>query len=192
MNLDQCYQLFDLQPGASATEVKAAYRRLARAMHPDLNPADRDAHRRFVTLHQAYQALLHSMEISQSLVSGPRSARSPRSHPTQPPVATLSKQEADLKWSTYRKLQELLQQREFHKAVALVDGLAQRISHDLHVRQWQGIVYYFLGQHLVDLCQVDKAKIYLKKALKADPQNKQLGQQVDWEYQRIEQIMTQL
>lgn len=189
MNLDQCYQLFDLQPGASAIEVKAAYRRLARAMHPDLNPADRDAHKRFVTLNQAYQALLESLEAGQRL------AAVACARPTtagQAPVPVLSQQEADLKWSTYRKLQVLLQQREFHKAVALIDGLAQRISHDLHVRQWQGIVYYFLGRHLVDLHQVDKARIYLKKALKADPQNKQLAQQVSSEHQRIEQIMAHL
>jgi molecular chaperone DnaJ len=32
------YAALDLMPGASLDEVKAAYRRLARALHPDLNP----------------------------------------------------------------------------------------------------------------------------------------------------------
>jgi tetratricopeptide (TPR) repeat protein len=181
MKIDQCYQLFELTPGASPIDIKAAYRRLARMMHPDLNPGDRHAQTRFVTLNQAYQALLKSGEGSAS------------AHPpAPPPVTPLSPREAELKWHTYHTLQDLLQQRKFHQAVALIDGLAQRLSQDLHVRQWQGIVYYFLGQHLIDLQQVDKAQIYLKKALKVDPQNIQLQQQIDWEYQRIAQIMVHL
>jgi curved DNA-binding protein CbpA len=36
--ISQAYQELDLAPGASWAEVKAAYRRLARALHPDLNP----------------------------------------------------------------------------------------------------------------------------------------------------------
>ncbi len=183
MKIDQCYQLFELTPGASPIDIKAAYRRLARMMHPDLNPGDRHAQTRFVTLNQAYQALLKSGELRS--VPGTNT-------PEPAPVATLSQREAELKWHTYNTLQDLLQQRKFHQAVALVDGLAQRISQDLHVRQWQGIVYYFLGQNLIDLQQIDKAKIYLKKALKVDPQNIQLKQQIDWEYQRITQIMIHL
>jgi tetratricopeptide (TPR) repeat protein len=182
MKLDQCYQLFELLPGASLTEIKGAYRRLARLMHPDLNPTDRHAQKRFVTLNQAYQALQQSLE--------PRPHSPQRSKVPAAPVATLSKQEAELKWNTYHRLQELLQQRKLIQAVAVVDGLAQRIGQDSHVCQWQGIVYYFFGQHLIDLLQIDKAKIYLKKAQKADSQNIQLCQQISWEYQRIAQLMT--
>ena len=78
------------------------------------------------------------------------------------------------------------------KTIALVDGLAQRMESDQDVKQWQGIVYYFFGQHLIDRDQLDKARIYLKKALKADPNNVQLVQQVKYEHRRIEQIMAQL
>jgi tetratricopeptide (TPR) repeat protein len=187
MNLEQCYQLFNLQPGASATQIKAAYRKLARVMHPDVNPEDVHAHNRFVTLNQAYELLLAVADGRQRMATF-----SPPARAAAPPVPTLSKQEADLKWGSYQKLQELLQQRELPRAVALVDALYHRLGTDTDVRQWQGIVYYFFGQHLIDRCQVDKAKIYLKKALKADPQNPQLSAQVNSEYQRIEQMMTQL
>ncbi len=95
-----------------------------------------------------------------------------------------------MKWIAHRKLQDLLQCRQLNQAVAVVDGLAQHYSQDLHIRQWQGIVYYFSGQHLIDLGQIGKAKIYLKKAKKVDPQNIQLDQQINWEYQRIARIMT--
>ena len=37
-DIRQAYSDLDLPPGASAQEVKEAYRRLARALHPDLNP----------------------------------------------------------------------------------------------------------------------------------------------------------
>jgi tetratricopeptide (TPR) repeat protein len=187
MNLEQCYQLFNLQPGASATQIKGAYRKLARVMHPDVNPADASAHNRFVTLNQAYELLLSVADGRQ-----PVAAVKPPAKTSAPPVVTLSKQEADLKWSSYQKLQELLQQRELIKAVSLVEALVNRLSQDADVRQWQGIVYYFFGQHLLDRCQVDKAKIYLKKALKADPHNPQLWEQVHTEYHKIERMMSQL
>lgn len=188
MNLEQCYQLFNLQPGASATQIKGAYRKLARVMHPDVNPEDASAHNRFVTLTQAYELLLSVAEGRQVATMKPKSP----AKPSAPPVVTLSKQEAELKWSSYQKLQELLQQRELIKAVSLVEALSNRLGQDPDVCQWQGIVYYFFGQHLLDRCQVDKAKIYLKKALKADPQNPQLSEQVRAEYHKIEQMMSQL
>jgi hypothetical protein len=190
MNLEQCYQLFNLQPGTTPDEIRAAYRKLARVMHPDVNPEDIKAHNRFVTLTQAYQLLLENAEhpLEQQVAVRPPT----RTTATAKPSPTLSRQEDDLKWQTYQKLQELLRNREFIKTVALVDGLAQRMESDQDVKQWQGIVYYFFGQHLVDRDQLDKARIYLKKSLKADPNNPQLAQQVKHEYRRIEQIMARL
>jgi tetratricopeptide (TPR) repeat protein len=184
MNLEQCYQLFNLLPGATADDIRSAYRRLARIMHPDVNPADAHAHLRFVTLNQAYQVLLDAADAPATVP-----VAAPALHTPSKPTATLSRQEAELKWSSYQKLQELLRQREFVKTVALVDGLAYRLGTDRDVQQWQGIVYYFFGQHLVDRDQVDKAKIYLKKALKADPHNSKLWEEVNYEYQRIDRIV---
>jgi hypothetical protein len=194
MNLEQCYQLFNLQPGATSDEIRGAYRKLARVMHPDVNPADLKAHDRFVTLNQAYQLLLETserpLEYQISAIQVPQ--KTPGKSPVTKPSPTLSRQDADLKWQTYQKLQELLRNREFVKTIALVDGLAQRMESDQDVKQWQGIVYYFFGQHLIDRDQLDKARIYLKKALKADPNNSQLVQQVKHEHHRIEQIMARL
>jgi tetratricopeptide (TPR) repeat protein len=185
MNLEQCYQLFNLLPGATADDIRSAYRKLARIMHPDVNPADDHAHTRFVTLNQAYQALLNAANAPVSPTGKTTTVKAPSK-----PAATLSRQEAELKWSSYQKLQELLRQREFVKTVALVDGLAHRLGSDRDVQQWQGIVYYFFGQHLVDRDQVDKAKIYLKKALKADPHNSKLWEEVNFEYRRIDRIVS--
>jgi curved DNA-binding protein CbpA len=51
-----------LSPGAAELEIKRAYRRLARAVHPDLHPDATDGERRvlatrFNALTQAYRAL---------------------------------------------------------------------------------------------------------------------------------------
>jgi tetratricopeptide (TPR) repeat protein len=185
MKLNQCYQLFHLVPGASLTDIKAAYRRLARLLHPDLHPTDRHAQKRFIVLNQAYK-ILQDRVSTDSLMTDIKAALDKTTHTS----TTISSPENDLKWSAYQKLQDLLQRHQLNQAVAVVDGLAQRYSQDLHIRQWQGIVYYFSGQYLIDLGQIDKAKIYLKKAKKADPQNVQLSEQINWEYQRITRIMT--
>lgn len=50
-------RLFDLPPDADEAQVKAAHRRLAKENHPDVNPADPDAARRFQAAQAAYEVL---------------------------------------------------------------------------------------------------------------------------------------
>lgn len=52
------YRTLGLEPGASAAEVKRAYRRLAKAFHPD--SAGEAALPRFLAIHEAYDALTGS------------------------------------------------------------------------------------------------------------------------------------
>jgi molecular chaperone DnaJ len=51
------YDLLGLKKGASAPEVKRAYRRLARKYHPDINPGDKSSEEKFKQLRQAYDVL---------------------------------------------------------------------------------------------------------------------------------------
>lgn len=46
-----------LKPGASAKEIKAAFRRLAMRYHPDRNPDNEHAAERFRAIRAAYEAL---------------------------------------------------------------------------------------------------------------------------------------
>ncbi|HET7169343.1 MAG TPA: J domain-containing protein [Candidatus Limnocylindrales bacterium] len=51
------YATLELQPGAGQREIRAAYRRLARATHPDGHPGDPALERRFKRIARAYEVL---------------------------------------------------------------------------------------------------------------------------------------
>jgi molecular chaperone DnaJ len=52
------YAILGLAPGASATDIKRAYRRLARRHHPGINPGDRQAEALFQRISEAYETLV--------------------------------------------------------------------------------------------------------------------------------------
>jgi hypothetical protein len=56
MSLDECYRVLGVPRSASAAEVTAAYRRLAKRHHPDVNPT-RESCRRFIEVSAAYAEL---------------------------------------------------------------------------------------------------------------------------------------
>lgn len=51
------YEVLGLKRGASAAQVRQAYRKLARKYHPDLNPGDKRAEERFKQIQGAYDVL---------------------------------------------------------------------------------------------------------------------------------------
>ncbi|MEL6471429.1 MAG: DnaJ domain-containing protein [Cyanobacteria bacterium J06623_4] len=91
----------------------------------------------------------------------------------------ISEQEAGLKQDAYLQLKELLQQRKFPRAIALVEGLAHRLPADLEIIQWQAIVYQRWGRQLIGEKQLKKAHLYLQKALQTDPNNPSLCEEVN-------------
>ncbi len=107
---------------------------------------------------------------------------------TFPASPKLAEIEERLKWKTYEQLQRFLQEKKFPQAIALVEALAARLPKDTEVRQWQAIAYQIWGRALIDGNQRIKAKIYLQKALKTDPHNKALWQEVQRDFQRLGQI----
>ena len=60
-----------------------------------------------------------------------------------------------------------------------------RLPGDAEVRQWLAIAYQIWGRVLITEKQLPKARIYLKKALKTDPYNKALWNEVQQDFQRL-------
>ncbi|MBA3704447.1 MAG: molecular chaperone DnaJ [Bacteroidetes bacterium] len=54
------YELLELQKGASADEIKKAYRKMAIKHHPDKNPGDKAAEEKFKEAAEAYEVLSNS------------------------------------------------------------------------------------------------------------------------------------
>jgi len=209
MDLPDCYRLLGLRSGASFAQIKASYRRLAQQYHPDTNPDDNTAKEKFIAVTEAYKMLLRELppeEISppQPTVSQPPpAAKVTQPPPSPPPTVTkvtrkekpstspplpLSETEHQLKWNSYQRLQQFFKYKRFPQAIALVEALAQRLPTDPEVRQWQAIAYQQWGRQLINEKQLDKARIYLKKALKTDPHNKSLWSEVERDFRRLEQI----
>ena len=59
------YGTLGVKKGASTDEVKKAYRKLARKYHPDLNPGDKTAEKKFKEINEAYEVLSDAKKRSE-------------------------------------------------------------------------------------------------------------------------------
>ena len=207
MDIADYYRQLGLRSGASLSQVKASYRQLARQYHPDVNPGNEQAKNKFIAITEAYKFLVNVAphHVAESKVANstvpptstppdlgvkaqPQAVKVTRKEPPGQSKADLSAAEEKLKQDAYFELQQLLKYQRFPRAIALIEGLAQRVPEDLEVRQWQAIAYQRWGRHLIGEKQVDKARIYLKKAVKTDPHNRALWAEVERDFRRLEQI----
>ncbi len=211
MDLLDCYRLLGLRSGASFPDIKSSYRRLAQQYHPDINPDDERAKEKFIALTEAYKFLLQVIpptednsdrNVSQAVETPQKQStrvketrqqkaqkvpsQSPQQPKPKPPhVAEIERR---LKWKTYEQLQTFLKERRFPQAIALAEALVERLPHDPEVRQWLAISYQLWARALIAEKQLLKARIYLKKALKTDPKNKSLMNEVQRDFKKLEQV----
>ncbi len=59
------YDVLGISRSASETDIKKAFRKLARKYHPDVNPGDKTAEQRFKEINEAYEILSDSKKRSQ-------------------------------------------------------------------------------------------------------------------------------
>ncbi|MCM4153476.1 J domain-containing protein [Arenibacter sp. N53] len=57
MNFIDYYKILGLDKGASQSDIKKAYRKLARKHHPDVNPNDKEAEKKFKEINEANEVL---------------------------------------------------------------------------------------------------------------------------------------
>lgn len=202
-NLAWCYQILELTADATEQEIKTAYRRLARKYHPDLNAGDRHAEDRFKQITLAYQTLLTALkqipqthnksysaptELTTTPTPSPTTSGRVRFHVKkgdETPQSTTAEQRL-LKLSTFNKINTLLKRKKWQQAIEVAEKLAEQFPGDLEVCQWLAIAYHHWAKKLIERQHYDPARIYLKKALQADPHNRQLWLAIDRDYKNIE------
>jgi tetratricopeptide (TPR) repeat protein len=149
-------------------------------------------------IHPSTHPPIHRSDFSSSAQSD--ADRSRQRPATQPPTNTLeqrkkptiqrdptaSQTDHQLKVSSYEQLQNLIQERRFPRAIALVEGLSQRLPNDREVRNWLAIAYYKWGCYLIGTGEPDKARLYLNKAIRTAPDYKELWYEVDRAMQRLD------
>ncbi|MCS7031422.1 MAG: DnaJ domain-containing protein [Gloeomargarita sp. SKYG116] len=186
--LVQSYRCLGLAVGASLAEVKTAYRRLARQCHPDLHPNDPRSHAQFIALQQAYRYLLDHLTENQTVPPPEVHLRvEVRRRPAPEPGPPLTPEERHLKHKFQVQWRTFLEQERFARAVALLETLRQRFPQDPDIPTWQAQTYQRWGRTLIDQGQWDKARACLKKALRLDPHNHLLWQEVNREFIRLDQ-----
>ena len=213
MDIINCYRLLELTSTASPEEIKVAYRRLARQLHPDVN-ADNRAQEQFIRVTEAYKILVnfaatrptqaaasHSAppsnpapaQVKVSVQSpppqpSPTASRPPQAEPAAAKSAAENASFADqkLKLETYRQLSDLIKRRSLPRAIATVEALQVRLPNDPEIRQWQALIYQRWGRQLIEERKLNQARAYLKKALKTDPHNRALWTEIEQDFKRIE------
>jgi curved DNA-binding protein len=57
MDFIDYYKILEIEKSATEADIKKAYRKLARKLHPDLNPNDKEAHKKFQAINEANEVL---------------------------------------------------------------------------------------------------------------------------------------
>jgi tetratricopeptide (TPR) repeat protein len=216
MDIIECYRLLELTSVASLEDIKFAYRRLARRLHPDVNPNNTKAHDQFIRITEAYKVLgkiaaarpvptsarptsapqpkpVPDIKISVQTAAAssaqvPQNPTYPQPEVAAPPTQNLSLADQKLKLETYRQLEDLIKRRSLPRAIAIIEALQARLPSDPEIRQWQAIIYQRWGRQLIEDRKLAQARAYLKKALKTDPHNKSLWTAIESDFRRIEAI----
>jgi len=199
---------------ATLDDIKVAYRRLARKYHPDVNQNDPMATDKFRLVQEAYKMLKDSdrEDLSKDLFAKHRAdtARSQSAPPTPPayskPAAPHPKikievkqvnnqvdpinsdPELKLKLDMLRRVQDLLKQKKYIVAIAVVEGMSERFPSSPEVMHWKAVTYHRYASELILVGKLREAEIYLNKSLNTDPKNRELSFEVKRDLERVQNL----
>ena len=208
MHLSECYRLLGIPRNATLDDIKVAYRRLARKYHPDVNPDDPTATDKFLLVQEAYKIL---KDADKGDVPKAAFAREPsmRSHMATPPLKSPqphpkikievkqvnnqidpinSNPELKLKLDLLRRVQDLLKQKKYLVAIAVVEGMSERFPSSPEVIHWKAVTYHRWSSELILVGKLREAEIYLNKALNTDPKNRELSFEVKRDLERVQNL----
>ncbi|PZU96338.1 MAG: molecular chaperone DnaJ [Pseudanabaena sp.] len=216
MHLSECYRLLGVPRNATLDDIKVAYRRLARKYHPDVNQDDPTTTDKFRLVQEAYKTLKDSdksilgndMFAKNKVVDNADSKRASTAPPHNPPpqkqpqrnikieVKQVNHQvdpinsdpELKLKLDMLRRVQDLLKQKKYVVAIAVVEGMGERFPNSPEVIHWKAVTYHRWGSELILVGKLREAEIYLNKALNTDPKNRELIFEVKRDLERVQQL----
>ena len=73
--MNELYKRLGVSPTATDTEIKKAYRKLAKQLHPDLHPDDPQAEAKFKDVNEAYEILSDPDTVSYTHLTLPTNSR---------------------------------------------------------------------------------------------------------------------
>jgi DnaJ domain len=215
MHLSECYRLLGVPRNATLDDIKVAYRRLARKYHPDVNQNDPTTTDKFRLVQEAYKMLKDSdkEDLSKEIFAKKEAASATRSQPAPPPRSPSPSQphpkikievkqvnnkvdpinsdpELKLKLDMLRRVQDLLKQKKYVVAIAVVEGMSERFPNSPEVIHWKAVTYHRWSSELILVGKLREAEIYLNKSLNTDPKNRELIFEVKRDLERVQFLKT--
>jgi curved DNA-binding protein len=65
MDFKDYYEILGVAPNAEKKVIQQTFRQLAREVHPDVNPGNKEAEEKFKTINEAYQVLSDAKQRKQ-------------------------------------------------------------------------------------------------------------------------------
>lgn len=140
-------------------------------------------------------------ERSQTVSAPPPQASAPSKPPQpQPKIKIEVKQvnnpidpinsdpELKLKLDMLRRVQDLLKQKKYVVAIAVVEGMSERFPNSPEVIHWKAVTYHRWSSELILARKLREAEIYLNKAMVTDPKNRELIFEVKRDLERVQNL----